>query len=241
MRKSEMADLVLPAKQVRSRLRRDRLLAAGRKLLNQGAFEDTSIGDFARVADCSVGVFYQRFADKEAFFAAVVETVLTGIAADARQFVTAELLSGPSIELVLAECVTFWVRTFRRHRGFIRTLMKTTLHTEEAWTPFREMGRVAVEPFVALLSAKCGQANTNAFRYRARVGFQIVIGVALNASLHRTVLLNLDSDELIAWATETLRHCLFDELPMPLANGSGTRASQREPREPPSRRSLKRS
>ena len=213
MKRSEMTDLVLPAKQARSRLRRDRLLTAGRKLLNQGAFETTSIGDIAAEADCSVGAFYQRFADKEAFFAAVVETVLAGIADDARQFVTAELLSGPSIELVLAECVTFWVRTFRRHRGFIRTLMKTTLHTEEAWTPFREMGRVAVEPFVGLLAAKCDQANTNAFRYRARVGFQIVIGVALNASLHRTVLLNLDSDELIAWATETLRHCLLDELP----------------------------
>jgi AcrR family transcriptional regulator len=222
MKRSEVAALVLPAKQVRSRLRRDRLLAAGRKLLNQGAFEDTSIGDFARAADCSVGAFYQRFADKEAFFAAVVETVLAGIADDARQFVSAELLSEASIELVLAECVSFWVRTFRRHRGFIRTLMKTTLHKEEAWTPFREMGRVAVEAFVPLLAAKSGQADTNAFRYRARVGFQIVIGVMLNASLHRTVLLNLDSDDLAPWATEILRHCLFDELPTLLANGSGT-------------------
>ena len=67
-----MADLIRPAKQARSRLTRDRLLAAGRKLLNQGAFEATSIGAIADVADCSVGAFYQRFADKEAFFAAVV-------------------------------------------------------------------------------------------------------------------------------------------------------------------------
>ena len=142
-----MADLIRPAKQARSRLTRDRLLAAGRKLLNQGAFEATSIGDIADVADCSVGAFYQRFADKEAFFAAVVETVLADIAADARQFATAELLSKAAVELVLAECITFWILTFRRHRGFIRTLMKKTLHVEEAWTPFREMGRVAVEPF----------------------------------------------------------------------------------------------
>src|SRR5260221_2416829 len=45
------------------------------------------------------------------------------------------------------------------------------------------------------------------------VGFQIVSGVAINAALHRTVLLNLESDELIPWANEILRHCLFDELP----------------------------
>jgi len=52
-----MADLIRPAKQARSRLTRDRLLAAGRKLLNQGAFEATSSGDIADVADCSVGAF----------------------------------------------------------------------------------------------------------------------------------------------------------------------------------------
>src|SRR5438270_11555866 len=155
-----MADLIRPAKQARSRLTRDRLLAAGGKLWNQGAFEATWIGDIADVADCSVGAFYQRFADKEAFFAAVVETVLADIAADARQFATAELLSKAAVELVLAECITFWILTFRRHRGFIRTLMKKTLHVEEAWTPFREMGRVAVEPFVGLLAAKCGQTRS---------------------------------------------------------------------------------
>jgi AcrR family transcriptional regulator len=236
---SEMADLIRPAKQARSRLTRDRLLAAGRKLLNQGAFEATSIGDIADVADCSVGAFYQRFADKEAFFAAVVETVLADIAADARQFATAELLSKAAVELVLAECITFWILTFRRHRGFIRTLMKKTLHVEEAWTPFREMGRVAVEPFVGLLAAKCGQTHSNSFRYRARAGFQIVIGVTLNASLHRTVLLNLDSDELLSWASEILRHCLFDELPPALlAYGSGTRDRPRTlRRQPVARRS----
>ena len=87
---ANIASLVLPAKQARSRIKRDRLLAAGRELLNRGAFEATSIGDIAKEAGCSVGAFYQRFPDKEAFFSAVVETVMADIAADAERFVRAE-------------------------------------------------------------------------------------------------------------------------------------------------------
>ena len=37
-------------------------------------------------------------------------------------------------------------------------------------------------------------------------------GVLVNASLHQTALLNLDSDESVAWTYEILRHCLLDEL-----------------------------
>jgi AcrR family transcriptional regulator len=213
---AEFPELVLPAKQARSRLTRDRLLAAGRELLDRGAFEATSIADIARDAGCSVGAFYQRFADKEAFFTVVVETVLADIAADAKRFATAEAFAQASLEIALAKCVSYWAETFRRYRGFLRTVVKKTLHTQKTWDPVRKMGLVSVEPFIVLLEAKWGEPASGPFYYRAVAGFQIVFGVMLNASLHRTVLLNLDSDELVAWANEILRHCLFDELPAAL-------------------------
>ena len=181
--------------------------------MNRGAFEATSINDIARDAGCSVGAFYQRFADKEAFFTVVVETVLADIAADARQFAADERLAEASIEGAISETVRYWAQIFRRYRGLFRTMIKKTLHTAETWNPLREVGPVAVEPFIAMLAAKGGQSSTDSFYYRGVAGFQIVFGVMLNASLHRTVLLNLDSDELIAWGAEILRHCLFDELP----------------------------
>ena len=79
------AELVRPARQARSRMTRDRLLAAGRHLLERGAFEATSIADIAAEAGCSVGAFYQRFADKEAFFAVVMQAALAEIVADAKR------------------------------------------------------------------------------------------------------------------------------------------------------------
>jgi AcrR family transcriptional regulator len=214
--RTELAGLGLPVKQARSRLTRDRLLAAGRQLLDQGAFEATSIADLAGAAGCSVGAFYHRFADKEAFFAVLIETVLADIVAHARQAVTDERFTEGSIETTLTNCIVYWIQAFRRHQGFIRTVMKKTLHEEDTWTPVRQMGQAAVEPFIALLAATCGKSDSLTFQYRALAGFQIVIGVMLNAALHRTILLSLESDELIAWANEILRHCLFDELPAAL-------------------------
>jgi AcrR family transcriptional regulator len=241
MTKADVAGLVLPAKQDRSRMTRDRLLAAGRQLLNRGAFDTTSIGDIARKAGCSVGSFYQRFPDKEAYFTLLVETVMADIAADAERFVTAESFSEASIERALTDCVSYWVQTFRQYRGFLRTVIKSTLQAEGAWDPVRQMAPVVVEPFIASLAAKCGKSDNDSFYYRALAGFQIVVSVMLNASLHRTVLLNLDSEELIGWATEILRHCLFDDLPpVLLKHGLGIRPyktnSRRKSPAPGSRR-----
>ena len=208
--------LMLPAKQARSRATRDRLLAAGRDLLNDGAFEETSIAQIAAEAGCSVGAFYQRFSDKEAFFSAIVGAVLREIIAEADRFATSRRMSKATVEVALSEAAAHWVKTFRRYRGLFRTAIKKTLHDEAAWDPIRHAGITAIQPVISLLATKCGRSADAAFHYRALVGFQIVFGVMLNASLHPTVLLGLDSDELIAWANETMRHCLFDALPSAL-------------------------
>src|SRR5437762_13651901 len=130
MKGSERSDLALPVKQARSRLTRDRFLAAGRNLLNRGAFEDTSISDIADVAGCSVGAFYQRFPDKEAFFSVVVDTVLAGIAADAERFATAKPVSDAPVERGLVGCLNHWALTFVRPRGLVRALIKQAFHSD---------------------------------------------------------------------------------------------------------------
>src|SRR5512137_66146 len=58
----------LPAKQARSRKTRDALIAAGWKLLARHAWDDVTISDIVKAAGVSVGSFYTRFADKDAYF-----------------------------------------------------------------------------------------------------------------------------------------------------------------------------
>src|SRR3569832_1959220 len=58
----------LPVKQDRAQKTRDRLLAAGFKLLRRKHFDELSVADIARSAGCAVGSFYLRFVDKDQYF-----------------------------------------------------------------------------------------------------------------------------------------------------------------------------
>jgi AcrR family transcriptional regulator len=64
-------DVLLPAKQDRSREKRDRLIKAGAKTFAQYGYDATRITDIAKAAGITVGTFYQRFKDKRAFFDAL--------------------------------------------------------------------------------------------------------------------------------------------------------------------------
>src|ERR1700689_5424070 len=64
-------DGVLPANQARSRNARDRLLAAGERVFARLGYDAAHVNDIALAAGCSVGSFYRRFRDKEAFFKAL--------------------------------------------------------------------------------------------------------------------------------------------------------------------------
>src|SRR5215470_4996722 len=65
-------DGVRPVKQLRGRRSRDRLLNAGQRLVAARPFDALSVAEIARTAGSSVGAFYLRFRDKDAFFGALI-------------------------------------------------------------------------------------------------------------------------------------------------------------------------
>lgn len=71
--KSTITNAIRPAKQERSRDKRDRLLRAGAKTFALKGYDETRIADIADTANLSVGTFYQRFKDKRTFFDALNE------------------------------------------------------------------------------------------------------------------------------------------------------------------------
>ncbi|WP_417494016.1 TetR/AcrR family transcriptional regulator [Maricaulis sp.] len=62
-----------PAKQSRSKLTRDKLVAALEHLLRQRSFEDISIADLAAEAGLSVGTVYRRFENRDALIPVIFE------------------------------------------------------------------------------------------------------------------------------------------------------------------------
>jgi AcrR family transcriptional regulator len=68
---------VYPVRQTRGRRTRDRLLNAGQKLIAGHSVDALAVADIARAANCSVGSFYLRFRDKDAFFRALIAQYLS--------------------------------------------------------------------------------------------------------------------------------------------------------------------
>ena len=68
---------VRPVKQLRARRSRDRMLDAGQRLVVERAVDAERVADLARAAGCSVGAFYLRFRDKDAFFNALIAQYLS--------------------------------------------------------------------------------------------------------------------------------------------------------------------
>ncbi len=66
---------IRPALQGRSRDKRDRLINAGLRVFSRSGYAEARMADVAAEAGVSVGVLYQRFADKRAFFEVIVDTL----------------------------------------------------------------------------------------------------------------------------------------------------------------------
>lgn len=112
----------LPALQRRSRDKRDRLLQAGLKVFGTLGYDAARVADIADAAGISVGVFYQRFRDKRALFAALEDEFVTrSVERIAAFFATADptWTATQLFERLLGRIA----RVMRQHVGFFRGLV----------------------------------------------------------------------------------------------------------------------
>src|SRR5262245_48964862 len=105
-------DGVRPVKQSRARRSRDRLLDAGQRLVAERPFDALSVADITRAAGCSVGAFYLRFRDKDAFLRALIAQYLAEGRAE-----TQELFASCGDDRLVTELVAKTARRFRRYAG----------------------------------------------------------------------------------------------------------------------------
>ncbi|TXL72814.1 TetR/AcrR family transcriptional regulator [Vineibacter terrae] len=181
----------LPAKQARSRRTRDQLLAAGYSLVEARDFEAMSIADIAKAAGCSVGAFYYRFADKEAFFRAMIAHRLE----EARRHVGG-LLAVPDGTDPLETVVGAVAETFRRRPGFLRAALRKSMEDPSAWEPMRAHGHFVADQFLERLSRDAGRRPAPHVEQRIRFAFQIMNGTLINALINAPGPLRLDHPAL---------------------------------------------
>ncbi|HVC13176.1 MAG TPA: TetR/AcrR family transcriptional regulator [Burkholderiales bacterium] len=198
---------VTPIRQARSEATFRALIRAGRKALDEKSFDEMTVEEIARSAGASVGAFYGRFANKEAFFSAIQELAVSDIEAQ-----LAARLAEPEVEAAsdaqfLAAVARATVDTFRRHRGLYIASFKHSSTRPGAWTPIRQLGYTASGLIAARLQPRLQRLGKPANEREIRIGLQFMSGLLVNAVLNDPGPLSLDDKEMDAYIARFL--CSF--------------------------------
>lgn len=189
--KASPPDGVRPALQQRSRATRDRLLAAGKRLLEETDLDGVSIADIAAAADCSVGAFYTRFENKDAYFRALVTDML------AQERSALDALHDGVVDANLIEAIVAnAVGSFRRNAGLLRSALRKGMEDPSYWEPIRRHGQVAADLVVGRLSKMARRPLGPEEESRTRFAFQVLYGTLVNALLHQPLPLLLENERL---------------------------------------------
>lgn len=145
--------------QTRSQLTLERLIKAGARLLEQRSFAAITIGDIVAEAASSVGSFYARFRDKDAFLALLHEHYQQQVVEGIDVLLDPARVADMDIEALLRDVLPVFVAAHRDMAGLMRAL-----HAQSAVdVAFREreeqMNRHIAGRFAAALLPK-----------RARIG-----------------------------------------------------------------------
>lgn len=187
---------VLRAVQPRAEATRDALLGAGRRLLNERDFEAMSIADLAAANGLSVGSFYGRFRDKEAYFSLLQEMVTTEWTETTQREFDAQRLAGWSAGRIVALVAARVVTVYRSDRGFIRAALRHASTHPSAWTPLKRVGARIANEVTLLLAPRLAHLPRMARAARVRFAMQLLYGMLVNAVLNDPGPLSLDDPRL---------------------------------------------
>ena len=166
---------MFPARQKRSVRIRDSFIRAGVEALNEVRLDDLTVSVLCERSGYSVGAFYTRFQDKDAYFRALrVFTVMTLEQESIARF-NVDSLRGSALTETLEQFVDLMVDIFTsRFRGVMRESFVLILEPDDPWAPMRESALKIVSTLQhAIESALPPNTDVN---IRCRFCFQLVVG-----------------------------------------------------------------
>jgi len=180
----ERLDGVMPASQARSRDARDRLLKAGERVFARMGYDNAHVSDIAEAAGCSIGSFYRRFRDKEAFFRALHHRFTSRYRDNTRRFFELPQWNGKPSSLVIETFIANTAEIMKRNQGFFRALIERTLAGagEDYWPQMRKAGEQQGRALAAFLEER-GEARGPRLALEATLALRVAEG----ALLHRLI------------------------------------------------------
>lgn len=177
----------LPVKQNRSQKTRDRLLAAGFKLLRRKDFDQLSVADIARAAGCAVGSFYQRFFDKDQYFSALAELRRMQSHGQLEAWYQGSKL-GSIVERAIERELGFVLD----HPDFWRAALRRGVTDPAFWEEFRKLGRLSVDRFLETYAGLLARKLRDEEVAQIRFAFQMVRGTLNNTLINQPGPLGLE-------------------------------------------------
>ena len=188
---------ILPTQQRRSQETTVALLEAAAVMLRERSLDELSIEDLCKRVGVTVGAFYGRFENRDAFFSALMSLAATKALAAVRAAVADEDNPGTGLEEACRRIVEVAVNVVRRNVGVVRAASQYESIYPERWGTIRTTGSAMVDLAKPLLLARMGRGRVAAKERSIGFAFQMMFGTLINAVLHKPKLVSLDEPEMI--------------------------------------------
>ena len=197
---------VFEARQNRSVKARDGFIAAGIEALNTMRLDELKIAELAQVSNNSVGGFYTRFQDKDAYFRALRAHASQAIDREFTALFTAEKLRAQDPGDALDALVDLIGAIFAsKFRGVLRETYLRIMDKDDPWAPIRVSARKTLDPLHAGLQDAFPQYGPEETKIRLSFCFQIVVGVLQNDLINNNHVFTLKDGTALSGLKETLR------------------------------------
>ena len=168
----------------RAQATRGALLKAGRELLKTHDFYAMSVASIAAANGQSVGSFYGRFKDKEAFFEELQREITAEWIEEAARTLDKNACSGLSATQIVHRICKFVVGLIRHDAGFLRAALKHEATNPAGWTPIKQAGKEVATLAVDVLRPAMPQRDDAKNASRIRFCMQVLYSTCFNGILH---------------------------------------------------------
>lgn len=209
-------------KRQRGVLRQQALIEAGLRLTTTRRWSEVTVADIAEAIGCSVGTFYTRFHNKDAYFAVLQQLLAEVLMQRLQAFHAAPGRRRESASAFIAAWTHLIVRSYCLHRGLYAAALAQTQQLPREAVLEMPLARVRLATRAALAEAMGRRPGWSGPDAAARLGFahQLLHGVLVSAVLTDPGPLQLDEPALVAQTARAL--CAYLGLPAPRRSKEST-------------------
>lgn len=197
---------VFEARQNRSVRTRDGFINAGIEALQTRRLDDLKITELAAVSNNSVGSFYTRFQDKDAYFRALSAYASQGISHEFEAAFTADRLRqlgpGEGLDALVDLIGAIFSSKFR---GVLRETYLRIMDEDDPWAPFRTTAKQTLQKLHEGLGDAFSHYGADETKTRLSFCFQLIVGVIQNDLINKNHVFTLEDGSVSTGLKETLR------------------------------------